>query len=201
AALTYYRGLLERIPPLPVLEMQGRKTIAPAVSWTDIINVEIPQLYPVFPYEQYGLDKPDLQVAIDTWRYGDYTEDQLTHVSWHQQAITSARMGLTEDAARYTLLKLADSGRRFPAFWGPGHDWTPDHNWGGSGMIGLQEMVMQCYGQKILLLPAWLADWEADFKLHAPYNTVVEGRYAGGKVVELRVTPLERAADVVLYAR
>jgi hypothetical protein len=65
-------------------------------------------------------------------------------------------------------------------------------------MIGLQEMLIQCYGRQILLLPAWPAEWDVDFKLHAPYNTVVEGRYAGGKLVELRVTPQERAADVII---
>lgn len=198
---TYYQGLLTRIPPLPYQELQGKKTIAPAISWTDIINCELPQLYPVFPYEQYGLGKPDLQVAIDTWRYGDYSADQLTHVSWHQQAIFCARLGLTEDAARYTLLKLTDSGRRCPAFWGPGHDWVPDHNWGGSGMLGLQEMLLQCNGRQILLLPAWPTDWDVNFKLHAPYRTVIEGRYAGGKLVALTVTPAERAADVVVMAQ
>jgi len=194
----YYRGLLTRIPPLPYQTIQGKKTIAPAVSWTEIINVELPQLYPVFPYEQYDLSKPDLQVAIDTWQLGDYSEGQLSHISWHQQAIFCARMGLTEDAKRYTLRKLTDSGRRFPAFWGPGHDWVPDHNWGGSGMVGLQEMLMQCYGRQILLLGAWPVEWDVDFKLHAPYNTVVEGRYAEGKLVELTVTPPERRADVTI---
>jgi hypothetical protein len=194
----YYQGMLTRIPPLPFQELHGKKTIAPAASWTDIINVELPQLYPVFPYEQYGLGKPDLQVAIDTWHYGDYTEGQLSHVSWHQQAIFCARMGLTEDAARYTLLKLADSGRRFPAFWGPGHDWVPDHNWGGSGMIGLQDMLMQCNGRQILLLPAWPVDWDVDFRLHAAYNTVVEGRCVDGKLGAVKVTPPERAADLII---
>ncbi len=38
-------------------------------------------------------------------------------------------------------------------FWGPGYDWTPDHNWGGSGMIGLQEMLLQTNGNLILLFP------------------------------------------------
>ncbi|MBX3012755.1 MAG: hypothetical protein KF832_14660 [Caldilineaceae bacterium] len=194
---TYYAELRQRIPPLPFRTLQGHQTIAPAISWTEIINVELPQLYPVFPYEQYGLGKADRQVAIDTWRYGDYSEGQLSHVSWHQQAIFCARLGLTEDAARYTLLKLTDSGRRCPAFWGPGHDWVPDHNWGGSGMIGLQEMLMQCPGRQILLLPAWPTDWDVTFKLHAPYATIVEGRYQAGQL-EYQVTPPERAADVVL---
>jgi hypothetical protein len=107
-------------------------------------------------------------------------------------------MGLSEDAARYTLLKLADSGRRFPAFWGPGHDWTPDHNWGGSGMVGLQEMILHCSGRQIFLLPAWPADWDVEFKLHAAYNTIVEGRYRGGKLESVRVTPPERAEDLVI---
>ncbi len=193
----YYQGLLTRIPPLSFIEREGVRIIAPAKSWAGEINVEIPQLYPVHPYERYGLGKPDLQVAIDTWRHGGWSEEQLSHVSWHQQAIFCALLGLTEDAADYTLRKLGDSGRRFPAFWGPGHDWVPDHNWGGSGMIGLQEMLMQCDGRRIRLLPAWPAQWEVEFKLHAPFNTVVEGRHANGKLEWLRVTPPERAADII----
>jgi alpha-L-fucosidase 2 len=39
---------------------------------------------------------------------------------------------------------------------------------GGSGMIALQLMLMQCDGKRIQLLPAWPDDWTADFKLHAP---------------------------------
>ena len=48
---------------------------------------------------------------------------------------------------------MADGPFRFPAFWGPGYDWAPDHNWGGSGMIGLQEMLLQAVGEKIHLFP------------------------------------------------
>jgi hypothetical protein len=199
-AKVYYRGLLDRIPPLSFTEKDGVRIIAPAKSWVGEINVEMPQLYTVHPYERYGLGKPDLQVAIDTWRHGPWSEDQLSHVSWHQQAIFCALLGLTEEAADYTVRKLRDSGRRFGAFWGPGHDWTPDHNWGGSGMIGLQEMLMQCDGRTIRLLGAWPQTWDVDFKLHAPYSTVVEGRYAGGKLEWLQVTPPERMADVIMGA-
>src|SRR5690606_23580707 len=99
------------------------------------------------------------------------------HISWHQDAIFCARMGLTDEAKNITLKKLADSQRRFPTFWGPGHDWVPDHNWGGSGMIGLQEMLMQTVDDKIYVLPAWPTDWDVDFKLHAPDNTTVECVY------------------------
>jgi hypothetical protein len=95
------------------------------------------------------------------------------------------------------ILKLKDSGRRFPAFWGPGFDWVPDHNWGGSGMIGLQEMLMQVDGKKIYLFPAWPKTWDVHFKLHAPYNTTVEGVLKNGKLIELIVIPEKRGMDVI----
>lgn len=90
------------------------------------------------------------------------------------------------------------------AFWGPGFDWTPDHNHGGSGMIGLQEMLLQTYGNEsrtIRVLPAWPSDWDADFKLRAPFNTTVEGSVKGGSLVNLVVTPESRMDDVVVGAR
>lgn len=76
---------------------------------------------------------------------------------------------------------MTDAPRRYPTFWGPGHDWVPDHNWGGSGMIGVQEMLMQTVGDKIYLLPAWPKEWNVSFKLHAPGNTVVECVWKTGK--------------------
>lgn len=193
----YYRELLQRIPPLPFREKDGKTVLAPAEHWKGIINVEIPQLYPVFPYEQYGIGRKDLQIAIDTWLHGTDIPAQKNHISWHQDAIFCARLGLTDEAAAMTIRKLADGACRFPAFWGPGHDWLPDHNWGGSGMIGLQEMLMQTNGASIYLLPAWPRTWDVVFKLHAPYATLVEGRVAGGQLTELRVTPEQRRADLI----
>lgn len=105
---------------------------------------------------------------------------------------------MTRDAAGYNTRKLQDSPRRFPTFWGPGHDWVPDHNWGGSGMIGLQEMLMQTIGNDIVLFPAWPKEWDVDFKLHAPQNTIVEGRLKNGQVQYVNVTPKSREADIVL---
>lgn len=195
----YFTALLGRVPPIPFRTMNGRRTIAPAESYAEQVNTEMPQMYPLFPYGLYGLGKPDLQVALDTWRYGYENESQKGYISWRQDGIFAARLGLTDEARAVTLKKLADSGRRFPAFFGPGNDWAPDHNWGGSGMIGLQEMLMQTDGRKILLMPAWPADWDADFRLHAPYATIVEGRIRGNRLIDLRVTPAERAADVELH--
>jgi hypothetical protein len=189
--------LFKRIPPVSLQEFQGQKTIAPAEHWERINNVETPQLYPVFPWRMYGVGKPDLPLALNTWKYDSNAVKFRSHVGWKQDNIFAACMGLTKEAAALTLLKLNDSGRRFPAFWGPGFDWTPDHNWGGSGMIGLQEMLLQANDEKIYLFPAWPAEWDVHFKLHAPYNTTVEGTLKNGKLESLQVLPAARGKDVV----
>ena len=96
------------------------------------------------------------------------------------------------------MAKLSNGPHRFPAFWGPGYDWTPDHNWGGSGMIGLQEMLLQTNGELILLFPAWPLEWNVHFKLHAPGKTTVEATLKEGKVTDLKVSPESRKKDVVI---
>jgi len=181
--------MLKRVPPVPVQTIGGHTTLAPAVAWARIQNSEAPQLYPVYPWGLYGVGKPDLDIARNTWMYDSLVVKYRSHVGWRQHNIFAARLGLTAEAAELTRLKFADANHRFPTFWGPGFDWTPDHNWGGSAMIGLQEMLMQVDGKRIYLLPAWPTDWNASFKLHAPYNTIVEGRVENGKLKNLVVTP------------
>jgi hypothetical protein len=195
---TNWQEMLKRIPPLSFREMQGYRTIAPAKTWERMQNTEIPQLYPVFPYGMYGIGKPDLEVAINTWKYDTDAIKNRNYTSWHQDNIFCARLGLTAEAAAITIQKLQDSGRRFPAFWGPGHDYVPDHNWGGSGMVGVQEMLLQTDNRKIYLLPAWPKDWDVQFKLHAPYKTIVSGKFVNGKLIDLEVCPKERRKDVIL---
>lgn len=193
----YFELMLKRLPPISFREFSGHKTIAPAQLWERVNNVETTQLYPVFPWGVYGIGKPDLNVAINTWKYDTLALKFRSGIGWKQDNIFAARMGLTKEAAELTLFKLKDSGRRFPAFWGPGFDWAPDHNWGGSGMIGLQEMLMQVNGKKIYLFPAWPKNWNVHFKLHAPYNTTVEATVKNGKIASLTVLPKEREKDVV----
>ena len=65
----------------------------------------------------------------------------------------------------------------------------------------VQAMLMQTDGRKIFLLPAWPKDWDVDFKLHAPLQTVIEGEYRDGKLQALKVTPESRRADVIDMTR
>ncbi|WP_231729748.1 DUF5703 domain-containing protein [Pedobacter sp. Leaf176] len=194
---SHWQEMLKTIPPISFREFNGHATISPAKLWERINNTESPQLYPVYPWGIYGIGKPGLDTAINTFKYDTDVLKFRSHVGWKQDNIFAARLGLTAEAAKLTTAKLKDSGRRFPAFWGPGFDWVPDHNWGGSGMIGLQEMLMQTDGKSIYLFPAWPKDWDVHFKLHAPYKTTVEGTLKDGKLVDLKVLPESRKADVI----
>lgn len=195
-----WEEMLSHMPPLPFREMEGHKVIAPAKTWERLMNVEINQLYPVFPYGMYGIGLPDLEVARDTWKYGiDQPKWQKNrHESWHQDAIFCARLGLLDEAKDLTTRKLQNGRHRFPAFFGPGHDWTPDHNWGGTGMIALQEMLMQTVGDTIYLMPCWPKEWNAKFKLHAPGQTTIEGIIKEGQIESLIVSPEERRKDIII---
>jgi len=198
---TYFTGMLRRLPPLAFGSFDGHPTIAPARVWERVNNKETMQLYPVFPWGIYGIGRPGLDTAINTYKYDTDAIRFRSYIGWKQDNIFAARLGLTSEAASLTLKKLADGPRRFPAFWGPGFDWVPDHNWGGSGMIGLQEMLLQTDGKKIYLFPAWPAAWDVHFKLYAPYSTTVEAELRAGKLVSLKVLPEERRGDIINLLR
>lgn len=190
--------MLKTIPPIPLRTIEGKQMISPAVSWERINNIETPQLYPVFPWRIYGVGKENLEVARNTYFHDPDAIKFRSHTGWKQDNIWAACLGLTEEAKRLSLAKLSNGPHRFPAFWGPGYDWTPDHNWGGSGMIGLQEMLLQTNGEQILLFPAWPKEWNVHFKLHAPGETTVEATLKNGKVTDLNVFPKSREKDVVI---
>lgn len=189
------RRILQSLPDIPVKEVNGKTMLAPAEkTFGEPKNTENPELYAVFPYRLYGVLKPDSEAALAAFearrikRTGGWTPD----------AIQAAYLGLTSEARDAVVQNFStkDPDSRFPAFWGPNFDWTPDQDHGNVAMMALQTMLMQCEGNRIVLLPAWPKDWDVEFKLRAPQNTTVEGSYRGGKL-EYRVTPERRAADVV----
>ena len=202
-AVSKWTSLLGRIPEMPLRTVDGRTLIAPAKTWERVHNVETPPLYPVWPWKFYGVtvsDSADLQVARNTYLYDPDALRFRSSTGWKQDNIWAARLGLVDEAFDLTSQKFADGSHRFPSFFGPGYDWTPDHNWGGSAMIGLQEMLMQtgADGKKIYILPSWPLDRDISFKLHAPEKTEVEVKLQDGKIVYLNVTPSSRIDDIVL---
>ncbi len=181
-------ALLRRLPDITIRDGM----IAPALHYERVQNTEPTQLYPVFPWRMYGVGRPDLDIARNTYLNDSLALQFRSHVGWKQDAIWAACLGLTDEAQRLVTLKMQDGPFRFPAFWGPGFDWVPDHNWGGSGMIAMQEMLLQEVGDTLYLFPAWPRDWDVRFRLHASRGTVVEAEMRKGKVINVRVTPKGR---------
>ena len=67
-------------------------------------------------------------------------------------------------------------------------------------MTGIQEMLLAPEpgkDGKLHLFGGWPAEWDVDFKLHAPGKTLVEASLKGGKLVSLKVTPASREKDIV----
>jgi hypothetical protein len=173
----------------------GTTIILPAQSYGKPRNMENPELYVTFPYHLYGVGRPHLKLARDTFFARRFPQDTC----WGQDGTESAVLGLTSVAQKAVIAEFTNYGnQRFKWFWRPSHDWIPDLDNGGSGMITLEEMLLQPVGRKLLLLPAWPSEWSATFKLHAPQRTTVEGRVVKGKLVQLIVTPKSRAKDVVV---
>ena len=192
-------SLLKVIPEIPLRMINGKIMISPAKTWERVNNTESPQLYPVFPWRIFGVGKDSLEIARNTYFYDPDALRFRSHVGWKQDNIFAACLGLPNEAKKLNRLKLQDGSYRFPAFWGPGFDWSPDHNWGGSGMIGLQEMLLQTTDEgKILLFPAWPPEWNVHFKLHAQENTVVEAELKDGKVKVISVLPESRKSDLII---
>jgi hypothetical protein len=181
-------ALLSRLPDITI----RNGMIAPALHYERVQNTESTQLYPVFPWRMYGVGRPDIDIARNTYLNDSLAIQFRSHVGWKQDAIWAACLGLTDEAQRLVTLKMQDGPFRFPAFWGPGFDWAPDHNWGGSGMIAMQEMLLQEVGDTLYLFPAWPRDWDVRFKLHASRGTVVEAEMRKGKVINVKVTPKRR---------
>ncbi|MFI3322100.1 MAG: DUF5703 domain-containing protein [Rikenellaceae bacterium] len=160
--------------------------------------------YPMFPFNRIDMNDPRMESVYNTYKHWEkwQTMDSWKVVtSWSNGNVAFARMGLVDEAKDLNFRKLDSGNFRFPAFWGgPGGDWTPDHNWGGTGAVGLQEMLMQSLDDKIVITPTWPDDWNCEFKLHAPKNTTITGKVIGGEVRDLVVYPAERAKDIVIKA-
>lgn len=198
-----WRKTLDILPPLPIDSsgaVAGSSGAAARLlpysgpQTAKSHNEENPELYAIYPFRLYGLDKPGLELARHSFDIRKCPQKGC----WSQDPVQAAMLGyagLAKEDVGYNLTRK-DADLKFPAFWATGHDYKPDEDNGGNGENGLQQMLLQSDGHKILLLPAWPAGWDADFRLHAAYRTTVEGLVRSGRLVKLTVTPAARRKDV-----
>jgi hypothetical protein len=197
-----FQTILDRLPDMPTATSDkfGGKYLKPAENFNHL-SEHCPEMYPLYPYQLYGLGLDDLDLMKRTSLATGHA--RFKSIAWIQANIHAPRLGETELAQKLNSEKMDNGPYRFPAFWPHDIDWAPDHNWGGSGMIGMQEMVMQTHALpgergKIRLLPAWPKEWDVDFKLHAPYKTTVECKAKSGNITFLKVIPNQRRSDMVI---
>ncbi|MCP4451053.1 MAG: hypothetical protein GY809_06305, partial [Planctomycetes bacterium] len=159
-----WQTLLDRLPEMPTghNDTFGGPYLKPSENYQHN-SWHCPEMFPLFPYELHGLGLGDLDLMKRTSLATG--NDRYKTIAWEQANIHAAKLGETELAQTLNAKKMDNGPYRFPAFWPHTIDWAPDHNWGGSGMIGMQEMVMQTHALpgekgKIRLLPAWPKDWD-----------------------------------------
>jgi hypothetical protein len=196
SVMAAWRRQLDAQPDVPTETHDGKTRVLPAEKYADLRNCENPELYAVFPFRLYtrAAGGKALEIGMETWK----NRRHKANVGWQQQPIQAALLGLTDEAKRLTIERVCDpaKGYRFPGFYGPNYDWTPDQDQVSVFMIGLQRMLMQCEGDRILLLPAWPKEWNVRAKLHAPRKTTVQFEVRDGRVRDLVVRPESRRGDV-----
>ncbi len=192
----FWTALQKKLPDLPTRKAGNELALAPAEKYAQHNNVENPELYAVFPFRLVSFEKDNASLGVQALKHRWHRGNS----GWRQDDIFMAYLGLANDARKNLIdrAKNKHAGSRFPAFWGPNYDWVPDQDHGGILTKTPQAMLMQTEGKKIFLLPAWPMDWNANFKLHAPYRTTVECEYRDGKIQKLKVTPSNRRKDVIL---
>jgi alpha-L-fucosidase 2 len=194
ALVSEWQGCLAALPPLP-MDSTGTY-IKPAQTYGSGMNSENPECYCIFPYRLYGIGLPNFNTALATFNNRTVKNYKF---DWSQDPIEEALVGLTNAAQTDVInnFKDTDSSARYQAFWATRNDYVPSEDTGGAAMSALQYMLMQCVGSKIMILPAWPATWDVDFKLNAPENTSVRLVLHGRDITQLTVIPASRASAVV----
>ena len=206
----YWFDMKSQLPSIAKAVRDGKEIIAASASHVTAtapehrrVKENVP-LYAVFPFRVYGVGKPDLQLARNT-----FDERQNRDMGgWHQQPIHAVMVGDLADAKDFTVRyfrekemfgpsrPISQTAFRFPAFYGPSHDYVPNVPQNGNAMIALQSMLVQYDGRRIMLFPTWPEEWNVEFRVHLPYETTLTGKRQEGEVQTLTASPGDREADL-----
>ncbi len=194
-----WRKLRDEIPDVPMRTIEGHQAIAPAAKWERKSNAENGELYPVFPFRCFGSGLGTGEVVAWTMKHRS-CKDAFGCKCWTQDQIHWAYAGRAAEARDGLVrrFRAASPMCRFPLYGAEGPDSCPDFDHFGAGAVALQRMLVQEAGSKLLLLSAWPADWDTDFRLHAPGGAVLTGTVKDGKLLAWDIVPADRKSDVVV---
>jgi hypothetical protein len=195
-----WRDLHAILPPLPrgyMVFEDGRlvgteerdgQQLLPCTEFKDMEgqNEEDPELSAIFPFELFGLDRPERQVAINTFRARLNTWPDAFPMLI---AVCAARLGLTREAS--TCLRAhRNATQRFPSghtiFFGGRrsvHPCQPDLSGApwldslGEIAMTLQELLVQETPAGVRLAPAWDLDIPVHFRLRTAFAGWVEVKH------------------------
>jgi len=190
---TLCHNLYDRLPPVPTA---GDGTFVAGTKLPKTTsNSENVELYVVHPYRL--ITPANKQAAINTYNKRRFP----CNVGWCQDIMYAALLGLTNQATSQVTERAKTApadGYRFPGFMPHLQDYPPSLDHLSNMNSGLQWMLLQ--GDEttndIELFPAWPCEWSVDFKVRGPLNTIVQGKYANGKVSAFSVTPSSRMNNV-----
>lgn len=179
------------VPPIPAAEI-----LLPAEEYEDVrYNVEVPELYAIFPFRNYGFEESELELAKKTYytRIREFGIDKVFHIGdipgtpsysgWQYTGMAAALLGLKEEAGKILSdnCSLSNPGTRFPAMWGPFYDAVPDTDHGANILNQLQTMILQVHEGKVYLLKGFPEEWNVRFRLYINSSTGIEGEFINGR--------------------
>ena len=173
-------AMIPAIPKIPMEETEDGTVLAPCeikIS-PSTKNVENPELYPLFPFERYGLGKDGLEMVRRT-----YSKRTYRHTGgWSQDPVDAALLGLEDEATEHLIRQsgMTDKRALFPAFWGPNFDETPDQDHGCITSLCLIFMLLQASTNHYIAFPAWPEKWDVRFRLPVNGSLYICGEQIDG---------------------
>jgi len=191
------KNFLSHLPPLPTSTSSSGQPIytggekLPAST----SNSENPELYVLHPYR---IVTPSTRnIALNSYQNRRF----VCNTGWCQDIMNAALLGLDQDTMKQVVQRANSApaeGYRFDAFMPHFQDYQPSSDHLSNMNTALQWMLVQSdVDDNIILFPAWPCnEWNVEFKVYGPLNTVVEGVYKDGKIVSINVTPSSRTSAV-----
>lgn len=187
----------KKIPELSIDQL-----LLPAESYEkERKNVEIPELYAIFPFKVIGFNEETKKLAESTFkkRIKEFGVDKVFQIKntpgtasysgWQYIGQVAAMLGMKDTAGQILSdnCSLQNPGTRFPAMWGPIYDAVPDTDHGANILNQLQTMILQKNGKEITLLKGFPDKWNVKFRLYINEHTVVQGVFKDGNWVEKEI--------------
>ena len=167
--------VLEKLEPITLVKGENRYAPYDIYDKTSTLkNQENPELEVIYPHNLTGLDHPDLQTAINSFRKKSFD----TNI-WSVTGIQAARLGLGNDAAAWLGNMIRRNQYRVTGF---AYDGNGKAESLGLHTTAMHEMLLQSYDDLIRVFPAVPDGFKGAFTLLASGGFLVSSEYENDQV-------------------